>query len=307
MNFKLFIFYCSVSGGWAAFLAWGLTFLVGPGHPERQDLMEPMPKAVLTALFVGCFVAAAVGLVDAILNSVGFQRVKRTLVCAGVGLLGGVLGGFFGQILFNAGMPLFFGWIIVGIFIGASIGVYDIIHAATSRGDMRMPIKRTLNGIYGGFLGGFLGGLTFNLIMGLGDPEASGWEKPLALSKLAIGLVILGLLIGSLIALAQVFLKESWVTIESGRRAGKQMMLAKDETTMGRAEGVDIGLYGEQGIEKQHAKIVLKNNKYFLEDIGTPGGTFLNDERINGRAALKNGDKIQVGTAVLRFGERAKK
>jgi hypothetical protein len=134
-----------------------------------------------------------------------------------------------------------------------------------------------------------------------------GWDKPLALSRLAIGLVILGLLIGCLIALAQVFLKESWVTIESGRRAGKQMMLAKDETTIGRAEGIDIGLYGEQGIEKQHARILLKNNKYYLEDTGTPGGTFLNDERIDGRAPLRNGDKIQVGTAVLRFGERAKK
>ena len=57
----------------------------------------------------------------------------------------------------------------------------------------------------------------------------------------------------------------------------------------------------------QHARIVLKNNSYFLVDNETPGGTFLNGQRINGRAPLKNGDKIQVGTAVLRFGERPKK
>jgi hypothetical protein len=310
MNFKLFIFYCSICGGWAAFLAWGLTFLTGPGHPVTQDRMGVFARASITGLFLGCLVAAAVGLVDAILNSVGFARVKRTLVCAAVGLVGGLLGGLLGQALNNAGMPLFFGWIIVGVFIGASIGIYDIISAAMTKGDMRVPLKRTLNGIYGGFLGGFAGGLPFEFIMKMGASEEGaliGWDKPLALSKLAIGLVILGLLIGCLIALAQVFLKESWVTIESGRRAGKQMMLAKDETVIGRAEGIDIGLYGEQGIERQHAKIVLKNNKYYLEDNNTPGGTFLNDQRIDGRVALKNGDKIQVGTAVLRFGERAKK
>lgn len=203
-------------------------------------------------------------------------------------------------------MPLFFGWIIVGVFIGASIGIFDILRAAMTKESFKIPVKRTLNGIYGGLLGGFAGGLPFGWLMTLGAGE-SGWSKPLALSRLAIGLVILGLLIGTLIALAQVFLKEAWIKIDSGRRAGKEMMIGKDETVIGRAEGVDIGLYGEQGIEKQHARIVIKNNSYYLEDNGTPGGTFLNDQRIDGRTPLKNGDKIQVGTAVLRFGERAKK
>src|SRR5207248_25635 len=127
------------------------------------------------------------------------------------------------------------------------------------------------------------------------------------ISKLAIGLVILGLLIGALIALAQVFLKDSWVEIASGRRAGKQMMLNKDETVIGRAVAVDLSLYAEQGIEKQRALIVLEHHRYILEENGTPGGTILNGQRIDNRAPLKDGDKIQVGTAVLRFGEKAKR
>jgi pSer/pThr/pTyr-binding forkhead associated (FHA) protein len=85
------------------------------------------------------------------------------------------------------------------------------------------------------------------------------------------------------------------------------MMISKDETVIGRAEGIDIGLYGEQGIEKQHARIVLKNNNYYLVDNETPGGTFLNGQRVDGRTPLKNGDRIQVGTAVLRWGERPKR
>src|SRR5262245_34135328 len=108
MNFKLFIFYCSICGGWAAFLAWGLTFLTGPGHPVKQEEMSGYSRVALTGLFLGCLVAAAVGLVDAILNSVGFARVKRTLVCAAVGLVGGLIGGLMGQMFYNGGMPLFF-------------------------------------------------------------------------------------------------------------------------------------------------------------------------------------------------------
>ncbi len=310
MNFRLFIYYCAICGGWAAFLAWGVCYLLGPGVPGKYMSDNPETHALLKSLVIsmmlGCFVAAAVGLVDAALNSVGFQRVLRTLTCAVVGLVGGAIGGLLGQVLASAGLPLFIGWMLVGTFVGASIGVFDIITALTSKGDMKIPIKRTLNGVYGGLLGGIAGGIPFGLLSALGKEE-DPWAPPLPMSKLAIGLVILGLLIGVLIALAQVFLKEAWVTIESGRRAGKEMMINKDETVIGRAEGTDVGLYGEQGIEKQHARIVLKNNSYFLLDNETPGGTFLNGQRVNGRSPLKNGDKIQVGTAVLRFGERPKK
>jgi predicted component of type VI protein secretion system len=84
------------------------------------------------------------------------------------------------------------------------------------------------------------------------------------------------------------------------------MMLSKDETTIGRAEGCDIGLFGEQGIEKLHARILMKNNRYVLEDANTPGGTFVNEARVERSTPLRNGDAIRVGTCQLRFGEKQK-
>src|SRR5204863_7828406 len=127
--FRLFIYYCAVCGGWAALLAWGLCFLLGPADPRQ--IRSAMGNALLIGACLGALVAAAVGFVDAVLNAVGFQRVQRVLICAGVGLLGGLVGGALGQSFHNAGMPRFFGWIIVGIFIGASVGVFDVIRAAT--------------------------------------------------------------------------------------------------------------------------------------------------------------------------------
>ena len=83
--------------------------------------------------------------------------------------------------------------------------------------------------------------------------------------------------------------------------------LSKDETTIGRAESCDLGLFGANPIERLHARIRLKNNRYLLDDAETPGGTYLNDERIISPTPLRSGDKIRVCNAVIEFGERQKR
>ena len=110
-----------------------------------------------------------------------------------------------------------------------------------------------------------------------------------------------------LIGLAQVFLKEAWLKVESGFRAGREVMLSKDETTIGRAESCDVGLFGDNAVERTHARIQLKDNQYVLADAETPGGTYLNGKPIRKPMPLRDGDSIGVGNCVLRFGERQKK
>ena len=102
-------------------------------------------------------------------------------------------------------------------------------------------------------------------------------------------------------------LKEAWLKVESGFRAGREVMLSKDETTIGRAESCDVGLFGDSALEKLHARIQRKNNMYFLADAETTGGTYLNDKPVRKPTPLHNGDQIRVGSCVLRFGERAKR
>ena len=111
--------------------------------------------------------------------------------------------------------------------------------------------------------------------------------------------------IGLLIGLAQVFLKEAWIRVEKGRRAGRELILTREKTTIGRAEACDIGLFGDNQIEKLHASILLAGNRYYVEDEKTPAGTFVNDQPVVGRVALKSGDLIRVGGSVLCFRERA--
>jgi hypothetical protein len=300
MSFKLFIYYCALCGGWAAFLAWGLVQLlqIGPGGDHQPE--SPEASSALVAGLLGLLVAAAIGAIDALANAKGAQRFIRILVCLVVGVAGGLNGGFFGELLFQkASLPRVIGWMLVGIVIGVSIGVFDLLRALSSGGEMRLAIKKMLNGVYGGLLGGVVGGLLFDLVLRSTDKLPHG--------NLAIGLVILGLCIGLLIGLAQVILKEAWLKVEAGFRAGRELMLSKDETTIGRAEGCDVGLFGDKDVERLHARILLKNNRYLLDDAETPGGTYLNDQRVSRPTPLRSGDRIRVGHCVLRFGERQKR
>ena len=159
--------------------------------------------------------------------------------------------------------------------------------------------------LIGGTAGGILGGILAMLLK-------MGWESALsdrsadALSPTAMGFVALGMCIGLLVGLAQVILKEAWIRVEAGFRSGREMILAKERTTIGRAESCDIGLFGDNTIEKLHASILQAGNRYYVEDASTPVGTFVNDQPVRGRMQLSSGDLIRVGKSLLRFNERRK-
>jgi pSer/pThr/pTyr-binding forkhead associated (FHA) protein len=103
-------------------------------------------------------------------------------------------------------------------------------------------------------------------------------------------------------------LKEAWLKVEEGFRAGRELMLSKEETTIGRAESCDLGLFGDNTIEKLHAKILIQNNRYVLAHAGEGGQTFLNDQPVSSKPVpLRAGDRIRIGKSVLQFGERQKR
>ncbi|MFO0877852.1 MAG: FHA domain-containing protein [Gemmataceae bacterium] len=295
MSFRLFIYYCALCGGWAAFLVWLLVQATGLSQMSSIYL-----RAFVIGGLLGGAVAAAVGFIDSLLSVTGIQRLVRTLVCAGLGFAGGGVGGLVGQVLNDqVGIPLFVGWMLAGVLIGASIGAYDVLQALSAKQGLQGTFRKMTNGVLGGLLGGLIGGLPFTFL---------ATSSTLSRSGLTISLVILGVCIGLMIGLAQVILKEAWLKVEEGFRSGRELLLTREETTIGRAETCDLGLFGDNTIQKVHARIVQKNNRYFLSQVGDEGETLLNDEKVGSKpVALRAGDGIRIGKSLLRFGERQKK
>jgi hypothetical protein len=310
MSFKLFIYYCAICGGWAALAGWALGLALG------AIAENALFRVMIEGLCVGMLVALALGFVDILWNTGGrqmSQALLRGLIVAGIGCVSGLLGAAIGQVLvLLAGWVTHrdidilgvVGWVLSGLLIGASVGVYDWWQHQ-QRGEAAAGAARKVrNGVLGGMLGGLIGtALYWALRLGL----TTILKRDDLLSSGAWGFVALGLCIGLFIGLAQVIFKEAWVRVEEGFRSGRELILSKDEVTIGRAESCDIGLFGDAGIERTHARILLKNHRYLLADAGTEGGTYLNDQRVAQPTLLRDGDVIRLGKSRLRFGERQKK
>jgi hypothetical protein len=311
MSFRLFIFYCAVCGAWAALIGCALSWwaLSLQAEEEWQREMEMGVKAMC----LGLSVALALGIVDTLWNfslrQVG-QLFLRVVVVVVVGAAGGFTGGYFGQELYQKQQqPVFLllVWVVTGLLIGAAIGTYDFLVCLLLGRNQRGARRKLLNGVFGGTAGGVLGGLLYVFLSDeWRDLFRAKGEDARLWSPSALGFVVLGACIGLLIGLAQVILKEAWVKVEAGFRRGRELILSKPETTIGRAEACDIGLFGDPGVDRLHARIVQQGGRYLLADAGTVGGTYLNDQRIVQPTPLRSGDAIRLGNCLLRFGERRK-
>jgi hypothetical protein len=305
MSFRAFIYYCALGGAWAAFLVAVVVLVTG------LRALNVFVATPLITVLLGTTLAAVVGGLDALLNAPqgrAWPLLARLGFCAGVGFVGGLVSGLIadGVILIGDWLHMpgtaVVGWVLVGTVIGASIGAYDLARSLKARQGHRQALRKTFNGLVGGFLGGLVGGL---LSEGITLAVRAG-ESRLYLGRtaLALGLVVLGGSIGLLIGLAQVILKEAWLRVDAGFRPGRELLLSKEEFAIGRAEGCDLGLFGDSGVEKVHARILTEQGRYLLADADTAGGTFLNDARIDGPTLLHDGDVIRLGNSVLRFGVR---
>lgn len=102
------------------------------------------------------------------------------------------------------------------------------------------------------------------------------------------------------------------LVIERGRSAGKKFPVTEEESQIGRWDA-DGGIFPEIDLDaddpeakvsRRHARIMRRNGEYFVEDLGSTNGTFINRGRRllpGDRQPLRDGDEIIVGKTFLRF------
>jgi len=91
--------------------------------------------------------------------------------------------------------------------------------------------------------------------------------------------------------------------------SGQEIVRArKSELTVGRAykgsiPDIDLGPYGgsKAGVSRQHSRLLYKDSQWYVEDLGSTNGTFVNGVRISSNKAVpfKHGDLIRCGQIEL--------
>lgn len=82
-----------------------------------------------------------------------------------------------------------------------------------------------------------------------------------------------------------------------GTELGKVRELTTNSILMGRSADADMWL-GDDGVSRKHARLVKEGIDYYVEDLGSANGTFVQGERIT-RYKLSDGDQIQLGPAAV--------
>lgn len=83
----------------------------------------------------------------------------------------------------------------------------------------------------------------------------------------------------------------------------KEYYPLKEFTFLGRGNDNDI-VIKDPYISKKHLKIIKDEDNFFLEDLNSVNGTFINGDRIMDAVKLKNGDRIRIGQVEFLFVNR---
>ncbi len=85
--------------------------------------------------------------------------------------------------------------------------------------------------------------------------------------------------------------------IHDDKITDNQWILAQDSAVIGRGEECDIVL-PERQISRQHVRIFKEDDAYYVEDLESRNGTWINGQQLKGTRRLYDGDKIDLALAV---------
>ncbi len=90
------------------------------------------------------------------------------------------------------------------------------------------------------------------------------------------------------------------LVLTQGPQSGQQFVLDERPCTVGRQPGLQIILDAPE-VSRQHARVTEAGGRFFVEDLGSSNGTYLNRLRLRDRSELRDRDELQIGPFHLVF------
>ncbi|MGB8647861.1 MAG: FHA domain-containing protein [Anaerolineae bacterium] len=291
------IYYNIVFGGLGGLIAW---ILVGSlPNVTTNDLAWELIIGAVAGMCIG----GALGGVDGAFSRHWLQLILGMLRGAGVGMVGGMVGLAIGEGLFLltqgglAGRSI--GWALVGAIIGSTEGIVNRARRKISYG--------VLGGTLGGLIGGALIETLTEFVLNVGvSPDL---ESQIQNAAAAIGLVVVGACIGSLIALVERILVDAYFHVVRGPREGMDFSVIKPVMTIGNDNRNDISLYDSSVgarfalVRQRNKRVMLENDRGIVKMTRRGSGK---DEAfaVSSPIILEDGDLLQIGNSQLRFHQR---
>jgi hypothetical protein len=124
-----------------------------------------------------------------------------------------------------------------------------------------------------------------HVLVAQADPQASSGTRALAFGLLA----------------GEVDLEPpASLTCLTGLDAGRVFPLSGAQVELGRGVGVDVRLR-DRAISRRHARLGREGERFFIEDLDSPNGLYVDGARAKRRATIEDGALIEIGQTLLRF------
>jgi len=86
--------------------------------------------------------------------------------------------------------------------------------------------------------------------------------------------------------------------IYEGEQQGQRWLVDRDLITIGRGSDCEV-IIQERQVSRHHAQIERRASTYFLRDLGSKNGTYVNGHEVHSQPCqLKDGDEIQIALCV---------
>lgn len=297
-----------IAGLIGALIAWGIM------EPSMDDAVPDAGKGFLLFALVGGLAAFMIGSVEGILARNYGRALKGGVIGLVVGFVGGIFSNYAANVIFFLTLVFGFGvmgagdprhslmgfitaviarslaWMVAGMTVGLGPGM-----ALKSK-------KLTLNGFIGGMIGGLIGGILFDPINWV--VSGGTLETGVEISR-AIGFCVIGAMAGYMIGIVEMLAKNAWLLMTAGPLKGKQFIVYKNPTIIGSSPKCEVYIFKDPAIEPFHAAVHTVRDGYEIEDKNTPGGTWINGQKIK-RKRLQGGDEIKIGEAKFTYSEKEK-